>query len=513
MYGSERDARQLLAQINFPLQRISGVFDGNALTAWGEILRQCELGIAPEERDAEPGDASVRALLLEAFKIYRRSDTFRALVRTYAPEAIGRRPTTRPGPAGPGRPEEAPERPRAPAEDRSRPPGRGREPGPDVDDLPHVIAGVESPEEIRALRDLLASFGLDPAEHWSTSRAASFRINAPDDAELRMRLADHGVNCIIVPAGAPDYLFRVLFVIGPDGRRFRFADTPSHETVEELVASVSEEYSSGAPGGAVIAVMEVVQEDGSGRRLNGPTPLHDAGVRDGDTMRAGFQANAGAVNPLDRQDALARVHRQMRDFDLQNPGIEVEPDATVLPTSYLVRFRQRSFAPPYEVGGEPPETSEHEVEIELGPDFPETAPRVYWLSSIFHPNVFPNYECERARERPVMRGMVCLGMLQESYLPSLDFGDLCSMLIGIAAYRNYSVVQETGAVDTAGRPILRGNYYDGEAAYWATQPPGQQQIIAIGGQPMTAQRAVNALINGPGGPVRLGYRNTVEAVD
>jgi hypothetical protein len=503
LYGSDRDVRQLLTSINFPMPLMPSFTDNNALAVWSEIVRLCQNGIFPEDADAEPGDASVRALLTHAFRPYRSNPVFRRLMHKYVPEVMGQRRA----------PDAPPTRPPGRHENQTRPPGRPPGPGPDVDDVPHVIASIESDREVEELTELLSSYDLHPTVHWSTTRAVSFRVDASDLAVLEQQLAVGDMRFLIVPAGEPDFLYRFLFVIGPDSRRFQFADTPSHETVEDLAASVFEEYSSGVPGGAVNTVMNLVRPDGRNIRLQGSTRLHEAGVQDGDTMMAGFEGNAGAVNPVLRQDALVRVRRQMDDFALRNPGLEVEPDAGVLPTLYVLRFQQRSFAAPYEVGGEPPETFEHEVEIELGPDFPETAPRVYWLSPIFHPNVSPNYESERARERPMMRGMVCLGMLQESYLPSLDFGDLCSMLINIAAYRNYSVYLDSGTVDAAGKPVLRGNFYDGEAAAWAVRPDGQQRIAEIGGQPMAAQRALRSMFSGPGGPARRGYRNTIEAVD
>ena len=79
---------------------------------------------------------------------------------------------------------------------------------------------------------------------------------------------------------------------------------------------------------------------------------------------------------------------------------------------------------------------------------------------------------------------VCLGTLAESYQPSLDFGELCATLADIAGYRNYSVVALSDEVDPAtGQALLKGDYYDENAARWAFSDRGQERIIAIGGAP------------------------------
>jgi hypothetical protein len=85
-----------------------------------------------------------------------------------------------------------------------------------------------------------------------------------------------------------------------------------------------------------------------------------------------------------------------------------------------------------------------------------------------------------------MRGAVCLGTLEESYQPGLHFGELCATLQDIAGYRNYSVFVPAGdAVDTlTGQPVLRGDYYDRDAAMWAISAAGQERIAKAGGAPL-----------------------------
>jgi hypothetical protein len=85
-----------------------------------------------------------------------------------------------------------------------------------------------------------------------------------------------------------------------------------------------------------------------------------------------------------------------------------------------------------------------------------------------------------------MRGIVCLGTLAESYVPSLDFGELCATLVDIAGFRNYSVwVPASDQVDDrTGQPLLRGDFYDRDAASWTISPRGQERIVKIGGSPV-----------------------------
>jgi hypothetical protein len=110
------------------------------------------------------------------------------------------------------------------------------------------------------------------------------------------------------------------------------------------------------------------------------------------------------------------------------------------------------------------------------------APQVFWLTEIFHPNVYPNYDGDAARARPAFRGLVCLGELAEAYQPGLDLGRLCQTLLDIAGYRNYSVLERTGrVVYRDGRPTedFAGNTYDKVAGLWALTH--QEEIEAIGG--------------------------------
>jgi hypothetical protein len=260
---------------------------------------------------------------------------------------------------------------------------------------------------------------------------------------------------------------------------------PSATPVSSVASELVGQYTEGLPGAGDHPT--VVDHVGAGgpRRMNPDSTLGDESVTEGDRLRVGFERRAAAVNPLDRRDALFRVRNQLLTYTEEHPGFVLVPNSPALPTEYDIAFPQQSFGPPEVLGEEPTDIAAHELSIVLPPDFPIVAPRVRWLTDIYHPNVYPTYESDPLRERPYARGLVCLGTLSESYQPSLDFGELLATLTDIAGYRNYSVFVPGGdAVDAVtGQPLLRGDYYDREAALWAISAAGQERIIKIGGTP------------------------------
>jgi ubiquitin-protein ligase len=275
-------------------------------------------------------------------------------------------------------------------------------------------------------------------------------------------------------------------VEGPDGRSFRFSDVPASSPVGSVGEELIDQYPEGLPGSDQPLVIDKVAADGTGERANPDSTLHEEGITEGSRLRVGFQRRAAAVNPLDRRDALFRVLNQMQLYVDTQPGFTVWPNSPTLPTEYDIEFTQPSFGPPASYSEQPPDIELHQLSIVLGPDFPITAPRVRWLTEIYHPNVFPTYECGALTAREYMRGLVCLGALAESYQPSLDFTELCATLRDIAGYRNYSVfIPADDAVDPlTGQPLLQGDYYDGDAARWAISGAGQERIRKIGGAPV-----------------------------
>ncbi len=307
------------------------------------------------------------------------------------------------------------------------------------------------------------------------------------------------MSWVVVPAGVNDYLIRELYVSGPDGRRFRLIDAPAQQTIADVAAGIVDQYGPSFSGRSRPTVMDQVLPDGQGRRLSPDSTLHDAGVRDGSSLRLGFEATAGAVNPMDHQDALHRMRNQILHFAKSRPDLTVRGAPPSLPTDYEISFTQASFAPP-QSGADPVPVTRHVVQVLLRPEFPVTPPLVFWVSPIFHPNIWPQYDSDAARRYPQRQGLVCLGALASSYTPALSGAELCQTLIDIAAYRNYTVQVPTGGLGSDGSEELADDYFDRAAAEWAHDH--QAEIKAMGGSPMIRR-----------GSISKPYANAIEAVD
>jgi ubiquitin-protein ligase len=244
-----------------------------------------------------------------------------------------------------------------------------------------------------------------------------------------------------------------------------------------VAAEVSRQYPAGFADASRPTVVDHVAGDGQRRRLGSEETLHQAGVQDGDNLQVAFQATAGAVNPMDRQDALFRVRNELRAYSKAHQGFAVAVDSPLLPMRYQVSFTALSWAPSRQPGDDPELVERHVVEIALGPEFPLKAPRVAWRSPIFHPNVAPMYDTAQRQVAKQARGLVCLGLLAESYQPSLSFHELCQMLVDMASYRNYSLVERR--INADGREVIVNNVYDAVAKAWVEDNP--HRIVEIGG--------------------------------
>ncbi|WP_405923578.1 effector-associated domain EAD1-containing protein [Streptomyces sp. NBC_00035] len=459
IYRDMDSARLLLDNIRFPASQLPGF--SSPINFWNEVFFQLEQGVLP---------TPFRLVLETVLQTYGYRDDLRELAERYGLVAV------EPEPESDGEDEDAPE-------------------------TCHVIVRAENEEEREGARRILMEAGQQPREVWSTPHAVSYQVAATEPGALRRQLERTDLGWTVVPPGRPDYLLNLLYVQGPDGRQWRITDAPAAQTVGNVAAQVVGEYGAGMD----TSVPTVIDHEGPGgrrRRMNPDSTLDEEGVRDGDRMHVGFEATAGAANPLERQDALYRVRNQILDFAEQHTDFEVRVNSSTLPTTYELRFEHPSFGPPAGAGGGPVPVSRHAVLVQLGPDFPETAPYVFWETPIFHPNVFPNYECDLYRAHPESRGAVCLGAIAESYVPSLDFADVCQLLIDIAAYRNYGIEVEAGPIDARGEFATHANFFDPLAAMWARGDEGRQRIAEIGGSP--EHRAMNG---------RLEYPNVIEAVD
>lgn len=480
--GDRDQLRQALAQVYHNEGRMNPLLDGirfprdrrpfwtNAADTWQEVFNEFDNGIM---------DRPWRRLVIAAFTAYQRNTVFRDVAQRYIAEPVQHTDT--------------PEQPASPADTAQNPPPTF------VDEVCHVVVHAVG-DEADQIRERLDQLGLRPEPVWATEHGVSFRVNTADPMILRRRLQGAAFGYIVVEPGRPDYILHALMVNGPDGRRFRIAEAPAQQRVANIASEVLDQYppfrETTRP-----TVVDLVGPAGQGDRLDPDDTLHDAGVQDGDELRVGFQATAGAVHPQHREEALYRVRNQIVAYAKAHEDFGVAVDWPQLPSEYTLQFRARSFAPDPDGGPEPVETDRpHRVLIEFGPDFPMAPPRVFWLTPIFHPNVYPMYECEAARNRPHARGLVCLGELAVSYQPSLDFGELCQTLVDIAGYRNYRLFEATGGIDAHGNPVIAGDFFDEAAAQWAWAH--QDLIRAIGGQFVIRSE-----------PETPGFRNAIEVID
>ncbi|MES5823899.1 ubiquitin-conjugating enzyme E2 [Streptomyces sp. RG80] len=279
---------------------------------------------------------------------------------------------------------------------------------------------------------------------------------APADLELLQEVYDHR-----------PYLLEALRVNGPDQQPYDLAGVPSITPVRDIAAAVLAHY-EGRMGRRPRTVVDHQQPDGSFRRLDPAQSLHDAGVREGDTLNVYPEATAG--NAQLRMQAIIRVREEMHRYADQHTDFEiVDTDDPEFPTDYEIRFKGPGLRLPDQQSANalprPEQQDKHNALILLGPDFPLVAPAVFWLSPIFHPNIKgpdPQY--------PQAEGAVCLGVLAHSWRPALDFGQLCQMLVDMAGYRNYEITDSFNPI----------------AAYWAMTEEGAAMIEAIGGKPPVA---------------------------
>jgi hypothetical protein len=270
------------------------------------------------------------------------------------------------------------------------------------------------------------------------------------------------------------YLVPLIVVHGPDNQRFELANVPSTTLVSEIPRAVLQYYNR---QGRFRATLDRIGADGSADRLDPGHTLSAAGIRGGDELRLGTDATAGAVTPVGWREGVLRVRAQIHRYASSHPGFVItETDNDDLPTRYAVKFGARGFAPPPDPDAwplSPPLQSEHRVKIILTADFPRTPPLAVFETEIFHPNVLAapvgNYPT----------GFACLGALTDSWLPDLDFGQLCQMLVDMAGYRHYETREQ-------GREGGEG-YLNVPAARWARSEAGQERIADRGGIRLSEQ--------------------------
>ena len=408
----------VLTTLDFPTGRVPGWGTGTSQDWWQLLFSELAAGIVPE---------GFRRLLEFAHERYPSNTVFLDLARRYGIDE---------------------------GEDEDEPPAEAC----------HVVMHAGDDEEREQVAAFLRERGLGPTVVWTTEDAVSFALNTPDARAVRGALGGAS-GWIVIPPGQPNYVLRELFIQGPDGSRFGITNVPAQQTVGDVAGAAASEYGSSFADTGRRAILDAVR-NGQRQRLNPDHTLHQAEIRDGESLELGLESRA-AVNPIDRDEALIRVHNQMLAFAADRDDFEVRPNWHEPPTEYEIVFRQPSYGPPPAEDAEPVPIETHDVLMQFDSEFPVTAPIIFWQSPFFHPNVYPNYDSDQARENPGAQGYLCLGELTEFWRSTVDFGHICQTLIDIAAYRNYSLYQYVGTETEDGLEVSRqGNYFDKAAARW-----------------------------------------------
>lgn len=288
----------------------------------------------------------------------------------------------------------------------------------------------------------------------------------PEQAIELARIMDRrqlAARTTVIPGDFRDYLLHRIFVEGPDQGRFELSDIPASTRLKDVMRAVMNEYYGeiwprDGSGRSRPAIVDLVNpETGAQQRLDPESSLHDNQVEDGATLHVAPESTAGGINPRIREEALSRVRAQIMAYAQEHVDFRVRANAKIAPTEYLFHFAAPGWGPPSLPGEQPYPVDRHEVLLLLPIDFPMKAPVAFWQGPIFHPNVHRQ------------TGKVCLGVLEDRYRPGLDFGELCQILVDIAAYRNYEIREG----------------YDSEAREWAISPAGQMAIEQRGGRSVT----------------------------
>ncbi len=316
----------------------------------------------------------------------------------------------------------------------------------DVEDFRGTIAQV---------REIASSMNLIVDPSVTSEDQLSFNVDA-DPQRLQalvlavtQRLRETGTSGNVGSVPFRDYVIRQIIVEGPDTARYEIVNLPASTRTADLGAGVLGLYPKN-PGERPRNY--VIDNLRTGQRMNPDLSLHENDVREGDTLATSPEGTAGMIHPTRHSEALTRARLQILQFAKQRRGFLVTADAIERPTQYRFEFSEPSWGPP--LGKVEPEPIEqHRVSLLMPPSFPLTAPTVYWLTPIFHPNIDPAY------------GFVCLGELRDGWRPNTNFSMICQMLVDLAGFRNYEVKLGLNKA----------------AQDWATSPQGQAAIEQRGG--------------------------------
>jgi hypothetical protein len=277
-------------------------------------------------------------------------------------------------------------------------------------------------------------------------------------------------------------------VFGPDRTPYLLQSVPATMTPGDIAAAIVQETRAmtDRQGGTVSTVIDAVTEDGT-ERLDPDKTLHENKVKDKGKLRVGTKAVAGSVSPQLRMEAQLRMRAQIRRYAYGHPDFSIASyDNEDLPNRLTFELDGPGLAPPEDLDEflkgtgnlniddyralpwdrlNPVRIDFHRFSMHLMAGFPVSAPFVVWDTPMWHPNIWRN------PQPGIKPGTVCLGPLMDGWRPDLDFGYLSQLLVDIASYRNYDVVEAT-------------TFPDPPAALWARTESGQRLIQAIGGRPM-----------------------------
>jgi hypothetical protein len=459
VYATQAQAEELLEDMDFPPQtRPRWDASREVVAFWRQVVRALELGAVPRE-----GVPQLVETALRRWPGNHDLQKIREFLRTEQREHAGA--------------------------------------GGNADTLYRTVEFVGSdayPEFLQMVRELVDHGAV---QLYANHQQAAFLVaEMPPDRlqQLQERAARIDPN-VEVLYGEHDFrpaLYTRLRFRGPDQQLYEIPYVPNTTLPSELVPTIWAEYrpevSRDANGQLRRAVVDYRDENGEARRLDPDVPLFNQGIRDGGQLEVSAESTAG-VDTLLRLEAIAQAREDIADFaDEHEEFTLVRMDDDRLPLRFEVALHVPGFAPPEDLDAwplEPRPINRHELVIGLPAEFPIQAPRVLWLSEVFHPNI--------ARDEELGKGSVCLGPLMTDYTPDLSLYALCQMLIDMARYRNYEILphdyQMAMYFDSLVRDMLeRGGYLDRAAAAWAFSFEGQERIKEIGGTTWLARAGLTA---------------------
>jgi len=365
----------------------------------------------------------------------------------------------------------------------------------------HVSVRAQNEQERAEAFETIRRLGLNPEEEFSTDYVVIYAVSSADSSFVRAQMDQTDLPWTVASPDAGHYLLHTLFVQGPDGSRLRLRDTPAAVTLETLASEVmATRYPGQDPQAVRETVVNRVHDNGEQERMNPQHTLEEAEVPDGAQVQIAFDSRAGGTPPSAAwEDAIARAANQISGFARQQ-RIRLTTNRPYLPTRYDLLFTKPSFGPrpPGSPDSPPTRIDRHKVRLLLLDGFPNHPPDVFWLTPFFHPNVFPNYDCEASRTKPLAKGLVCLGELATGWYPGMDLTEVCRVILDMAAYRNYDVFGVSSA-DLSQRPHV--NFYDPEAAMWAVEH--EKEITEMGGSALLPVLTIPPTV----------FRTSIEVID